>query len=90
MDLSKVITIEDSQMSLEVKYREALPNIAYSNNKQTIAIYPQCVEYLDDDGILCKGGIFFMSEDKNRDYQKVETYKARAYLKYFVRKSIQT
>ena len=53
--------------------------MAHSSNKQTIAIYPLCVKYIDDDRILCKGGIVFMSEDKNHDYQQVEAFEARAF-----------
>ena len=53
--------------------------MAYSSNKQTIAIYPLCVEYLSDVGILCKGGIIFMSKDKNHDYTQVEAFEARAF-----------
>ena len=79
MDLSTIITIEDYQMNLEVKYRESPTSMAYSSNKKTIAIYPLCVEYLDEEGLLCKGGIVFLSEDKNHDYQQVEAFEERAF-----------
>ena len=75
MDLRIVITTVDYQMNFEVKYREAPTSMAYSSNKQTIALYPLCVEYLDDDdGILYKGGII----------SKWRSLKQES-LKYFVR-----
>lgn len=79
MDLQSVITVEDYQMNLEVAYREAPTSMAYSSNKKTVAIYPLCVEYLDDEGHLCKGGIVFLSEDKIHDHQQVEAFEKRAF-----------
>ena len=66
-------------MNLEAKYRKAPTSMAYSSNKQTTTKYPLCIEYLDDDGILCNGGIVFMNEGKNHDYQEVEAFKARLF-----------
>ena len=66
-------------MNLEVAYREAPTSMAYSRNKKTVAIYPLCVEYLDDEGHLCKGGIVFLSEDKIHDHQQVEAFEKRAF-----------
>ena len=50
-----VITIEDYQMNLEVVYRENPTSLAYSTNKKTVALYPICVEFLNEHGQLCKG-----------------------------------
>ena len=79
MDLSTVITIEDYQMNMEVKYWKAPTCTAYSCNKQTIAIYTLCFEHLVNGEILSKGGIVFMSDNKHRDYQQVNTLEARAF-----------
>ena len=77
MDPHSVIAIEDYPMNLEVVYRNAPTTLAYFANKKTIAMYPLCVEYLDDDGTLCKGGIVFLSEDKKHNRQ-VEDFERRA------------
>ena len=74
-----IITIEDYQMNLEVSYGEAPTSTAYSANKIGLAMYPLCVEYLNNEGELCKGGIVFLSEDKLHDHQQVEEFKKKAF-----------
>ena len=79
LDLQSIITIEDYQQNLLVEYREALTSMAYSSNKTTVVLYPLCVEYLDTDGSLCKGGIVFLSDDKKHDHQQIEAFEKRAF-----------
>ena len=74
-----IITIEDYQMNLEVNYGEALSSVAYSANKISVAMYPLCVEYLNNEGTLCKGGIVFLSEDKLHDHQQIEEIENKAF-----------
>ena len=50
-DLLTAITIENYQMNVEEKYREAPKSLAYSSNNQTIAIYFLCIEYLAKVGL---------------------------------------
>ena len=64
---------------MEVPYRENPTSLAYSTNKKTVALYPICVEYLNEHGQLCKGAIVFLSEDKKHDHQQVEQFKIRAF-----------
>ena len=42
-------------------------------------MYPLCVEYLDHDSHLYKGGIIFLSEDKIHDHQQVESFEEHAF-----------
>ena len=74
-----IITIEDYQMNLEVSYGEAPTSVSYSANKISVAMYPLCVEYLNDEGTLCKGGIVFLSEDKLHDHQQIEEFEKKAF-----------
>ena len=66
-------------MNLEVCYREAPTSMAYSSHKTSVAMYPLCVEYLDEEGLLCKGGVVFLSEDKLHDHQQVEAFEVEAF-----------
>ena len=68
---------EDYQMNIEVSYGEALTSQAYSTNKVSVAMYPLCVEYLDEEGKLCKGGIISLSEDKLHDHQQIEEFEKK-------------
>ena len=79
LDEESIITIEDYQMNMEVVYRENPTSLAYSTNKKTVALYPICVEFLNDHGQLCKGAIAFLSEDKKHDHQQVEEFELRAF-----------
>ena len=45
-------------------------DMAYSSNKHTIAMYPICVEYLEEEEVR-KGAIVFLSDDKKHDNQQV-------------------
>ena len=74
-----IITIEDYQMNLEVAYGEAPTSVSYSANKIAVAMYPLCVEYLNNEGELCKGGIVFISEDKLHDHQQIEAFEKKAF-----------
>ena len=74
LDFQSIITIGDYQQNLLVEYREAPTSMAYSSNKTSVASYPLCVEYLDSDGSLCKGGIVFLSDDKKHDHQQIEAF----------------
>ena len=47
---------------------------AYSTNKITLALYPICIEYKVD-GVLHKGAVVFISDDKNHDVQLVAAFK---------------
>ena len=38
-----------------------------------------CVEYLDDEGQLCKSGIMLLSEDKIHDHQQFEAFWLKAF-----------
>ena len=53
LDESSVITVEDYQMSIKVEFTENPTSLAYSTNKLLYALYPICVEYLED-GIMKK------------------------------------
>ena len=54
--------------------------MAYSTNKLTVAIYPICLEYLDEQGTLKRGGaIVFVSDDKRHDYQQVCKFEKRMF-----------
>ena len=79
LDSESIITIEDYQMNIEVVYRENPTSLAYSTNKKTVALFPICVEYLNEHGQLCKGAIAFLSEDKKHDHQQVEQFELRAF-----------
>ena len=79
LNLESIITIEDYQMNIEVSYRENPTSLAYSTNKKTVALYPICVEFLNEHGQLCKGAIAFLSEDKKHDHQQVEMFEIRAF-----------
>ena len=74
-----IITIEDYQMNLEVAYGEALTSVSYSANKIAVAIYPMCIEYLNNIGKLCEGGIVFISEDKLYASQLIEALEREAF-----------
>ena len=57
-----IITIEDYQMNLEVCYREAPTSMAYSSHKTSVAMYPLCVEYLDEEEWRMKKDFFVKEE----------------------------
>ena len=44
-----------------------------------MALYPICVEFLNDHGQLCKDAIAFLSDDKKHDHQQVEEFELRAF-----------
>ena len=66
-------------MNLTVVYREAPTSVAYSTNKVSVAMYPLCVEYVDEKGQLCKGGVVFLSEDTLHDHQQIEAFEVKAF-----------
>ena len=79
LDLNSLITVEDYQMNVEVVYTENPTSLAYSTNKKSVALYPICVEYLNDEGLLAKGAIAFLSNDKKHEHQQVEEFELRAF-----------
>ena len=60
LDKDSIITIEDYQMNLEAVYSENPTSMVYAGNKVTVALYPICVEYIDDSDRLRKGAISFI------------------------------
>ena len=68
LDDESVITIEDYQQNLENEYSENPTSFAYSSNKTTVALYPIVAEYKLD-GVIHKGAIVFLSDDKIHDLQ---------------------
>ena len=48
LDENSVITVEDYQMNIELEYTENPTSLAYSTNKQTYALYPIGVEYIEN------------------------------------------
>ena len=78
LDEKSVITIEDYQQNMEVEYNENPTSMAYSSNKTSVALFPICVEYTVD-GMLKKGGIVFISDDKKHDMQQVHAFEKRMF-----------
>ena len=74
-----VITIEDYQMNLEAIYSENPTSMAYSGNKVTVALYPICVEYIGEDGILQKGAISILTDDKIHYHQQIRDFELRMF-----------
>ena len=70
LDDKSIITIEDYQQNLEVTHMENPTSMAYTTNKITMALFPVCVEYRVD-GVLHKGAVVFLSDDKNHDLHTV-------------------
>ena len=68
-----VITVEDYQMHIEVKFTENPNLLAYSTNKLLYALYPICVEYLED-GIMKKSAVTFISSDKKHDHEQIQKF----------------
>ena len=79
LDDNSVISIEDYQQNLEVVYSEQPTSMAYSTNKQTVAVYPICVEFLDVNSSLTKGAVVFVSSDKGHDFQQVKRFEDRMF-----------
>ena len=77
LDMNTFISIEDYQMNVTVVYSENPTSMAYSSNKHTVAMYPICIEYLDDNGVLIKGAITFISDDKDHCHQQVQKFEER-------------
>ena len=78
LDESSVITVEDYQMNIEVEFSEAPTSSSYSANKKTFALYPVCVEYVQD-GKLKKGAVAFVTSDKKHDHQQVQKFEERLF-----------
>ena len=74
--MNTFISIEDYQMNVTVVYSENPTSMAYSSNKHTVAMYPICIEYLND-GVLTKGAITFISDDKDHCHQQVQKFEER-------------
>ena len=53
-------------------------SMAFSSNKTTVALYPCVVEYKVD-GVLHKGAIVFLSDDKVHDMQQVSAFEMRMF-----------
>lgn len=79
LDKHTVITVEDYQQNLEVIYPEAPTSMAYSTNKFTVAVYPICLEYLNEKSDLEKAAIVFISDDKKHDFQQVQAFEKRMF-----------
>ena len=73
---NSVITIEDYQQNLEVIHSENPTSMAYSSNKTTVALFCICVEFLLD-GVIQKGAVVFLSDDKDHDAQQVTAFEQR-------------
>ena len=78
LDDESMITIEDYQQNMELEYSETPTGMAYSSNKFSVALYPICVEYKVQ-GVLKKGGIIFISDDKKHDMQQVKAFEKRMF-----------
>ena len=78
LDESSIITIEDYQQNFEDFHMENPTSTAYSTNKITLALYPICIEYKVD-GVLHKGAVVFISDDKNHDVQQVAAFEERMF-----------
>ena len=76
---TSVISIKDYQQNLEVVYAKQPTSMAYSTNKLAVAVYPICLEFLDNQGVLKKGAIVFVSGDKHHDYQQVCAFEKRMF-----------
>ena len=78
LDDESIITIEDYQQNMELDYKETPTGMAYSSNKFSVAMYPIGVEYKVQ-GVLKKGGIIFISDDKKHDMQQVKAFEKRMF-----------
>ena len=78
LDDASVITIEDYQQNLEIVYNETPTASVYSANKTSVALYPIVVEYKIN-GVLHKGAIVFVSDDKLHDMQQVSAFEERMF-----------
>ena len=65
-------------MNMTVEYSEKPTSMAYSTNKHSVAMYPICVEYIDDQDQLAKGAITLLSDDTNHSNQQVQNFEKRA------------
>ena len=81
----KIVTVEKSIYNLYpvtsplAKSIETLNEMCLILTKDTlIAMYPICIEYLDDDGKLAKGAITFISADTAHCNQQVQMFEKRA------------
>ena len=79
LDKFSIITIEDYQRNLEAIFSENPTSMGYSGNKVTTALYPICIEYIGDDGLLKKGAISFISDDKLHDHQQARDFERRMF-----------
>ena len=79
LELDSVISIEDYQMNMEVVFTENPTSLAYSTNKISVAIYPICVEFKNEDNEICKGAITFISDDKDHSHQQVQQFEKRMF-----------
>ena len=73
-----VITNEDYQQNLDVIHSENPTSMAYSSNKTTVALFPICVEFLLD-GVIQKGAVVFLSDDKDHDAQQATGFEQRMF-----------
>ena len=78
LDESSIITVEDYQMNIEPEYIEAPCSLSYSTNKVTFALYPVCIEYMED-GKLKKGAVSFITDDTKHDHQQVQRFEERLF-----------
>ena len=76
LDESSMITIEDFQMNVSPDLVEQPTSTAYSSNKVDFALYPVCIEYVEN-GELKKGAVVFLRSDKKRDHQQVQHFEER-------------
>ena len=87
LELDSIISIEDYQMNMEVIYSENPTSLSYASNKMTIAMYPICVEFKNQDGSISKGAITFLSDDKDHSNQQVQKFEERMF--HIVRDKLQ-
>ena len=74
LDSLSCITTEDYQMNITLEYAENPTSLSYSTNKVVFALYPICIEYLDEANDLKKGALAFLSEDRKHDHQQVQHF----------------
>ena len=75
-----LITIEDYQRNIEVEYIEKPTSMAYSSNKLTVVVYPICLEFRrEEGGLVHKGAITFILDDKIHDHQQVLAFEKRLF-----------
>ena len=79
LDADTVITIEDYQQNIEIEYSESPISLAYSCNKTTYAVYPLCIEFLNENFSLQKAAVTLITDDKSHDHQQVQKFEERLF-----------